>query len=293
MSLCLRKFDKFCFIEKSLLILFFALSSCDTFEPINQDEAAFSIIGYLDASADTQWVRVTPLREQINQPEYKPKMTVTLENLDTGESVIMRDSLFLNPNGFHYLNVWTTMEIDPGSSYRLKAKRPNGAVSQVTVTLPVDFPTPLLISAGPSFSVGQLLIKGVDRLADVQVLWPRGRVPYGNTSRNTAPEGYEYLFILTLAREVWYFYERVGRTSPPLDSFIDVPRQVFVASGGPEWIDDFASMEDIVYNLPQTFSNIEGGVGYLVGIVSKTIPFKSCFDDDGEHIACPLETPMF
>ena len=33
--------------------------------------------------------------------------------------------------------------------------------------------------------------------------------------------------------------------------------------------------------LPETASNIDNGVGYLVGIVSKTIPFQCPLDVDG------------
>ena len=52
----------------------------------------------------------------------------------------------------------------------------------------------------------------------------------------------------------------------------------FVANGGPEWSDQFESVDDIIYSLPESFSNVENGLGYLVGIVSKTIRWMSCFE---------------
>ncbi|TVQ04902.1 MAG: hypothetical protein EA359_04905 [Balneolaceae bacterium] len=72
-------------------------------------------------------------------------------------------------------------------------------------------------------------------------------------------------------------------------------RQIFVAQGGPEWNDEIRSLDDLVYILPDSFSNVEGGIGYLVGIVSKSIPYKSCYSE-GEPtvlIACPEEQQFF
>tara|TARA_R100001143_G_scaffold37173_1_gene34716 strand:- start:63223 stop:63810 length:588 start_codon:yes stop_codon:yes gene_type:complete len=151
--------------------LFTLLSSCNqTFEPIKKDEAAFSIQGFLDAAVDTQWIRLTPLREQVNQPEFKPEINVTLQDLENGETAVFNDSLILNPNGFHYLTVWTTMSVKPNHSYRLRAERPDGSVSHVTVSIPEEFPTPTLhFQEGVRF--GNLKISGVERLADVHTRW--------------------------------------------------------------------------------------------------------------------------
>lgn len=70
-------------------------------------------------------------------------------------------------------------------------------------------------------------------------------------------------------------------------------RQVFIASGGPEWNEKIPSMDDRVYALPDSFSNVEGGLGYLVGIYSKVIPYKTCRNDDAELVSCPAEKPFW
>lgn len=210
---CISKFRKL--LSAGILILLLTFSSCyESFEPIIKDKAAFSIQGFLDTSIDTQWVRLTPLRDQVSQPEFKPEMTVTLQNLENGETVTMNDSLILNPNGFHYLNVWTSMDIKSNHSYHLKTERPDGSESHVTVSIPDDFPTPLL------------------HLPD---------------------------------------------------------------DGGAEWNEEITSLEDIIYYLPDIYSNIDNGVGYLVGVNSKAIPYKSCYNDDSrtELIACPEVKPIY
>lgn len=283
------------------------ITSCnETFEPLIKDEAAFSIQGFLDTSIDTQWVRLTPLREQVSQPEFKPEMTVTLENLEGGEAVTMNDSLILNPNGFHYLNAWTPMNVEPNHSYRLKAERPDGAVSHITVTIPEDFPTPVLHFQEEG-GVGNLRISGVERLADVQSRWkvrivaPESGwdferifwIPYRRLTSEIAPG--EYQVRINPQRDSWYIGNQI--VQPPRGNLeIEIiRRQVYVASGGPEWNEEITSLEDLIYALPDIYSNIENGVGYFIGVNSKVIPYKSCYADDDrtELIACPEVKPIY
>jgi len=65
-------------VQFFLLIASFTLilSACnEPFQAVGDDEAyTFSIYGYLDASVDTQWVRITPFRHQLSQPPEKPAM---------------------------------------------------------------------------------------------------------------------------------------------------------------------------------------------------------------------------
>lgn len=275
------------------IILFFILliqSACnEPFQAVGDDEAyTFSIYGYLDASADTQWVRIEPARNQIESNDELPEMQVTLKHLESGITMVMNDSLILSPDGRHIPTVWSTMEIEPEQSYRLKAKRPDGAESHVTVTTPPDFPTPILMANKKSLS-GDLLIKGVERVVDVQSIWKNlGRVPYRRFVKREVSSNNTYTVSFLIGRDLNILFE----DPPPAITLSGVPRQIFIASGGPEWNEEISSMGDIVYNLPQSFSNVEGGVGYLIGIVSKTIPFKGCFNDERENIACPTEQPF-
>ncbi|NIT61768.1 MAG: hypothetical protein GWN00_37885, partial [Aliifodinibius sp.] len=63
------------------------------------------MFGYLDASADTQWVRVAPIRRQISMSAKDiPNMKITIEDPKNGDTTVMNDSLFLYPDGFNVLN---------------------------------------------------------------------------------------------------------------------------------------------------------------------------------------------
>ncbi|MEX0649365.1 MAG: hypothetical protein WEA56_06835 [Balneolaceae bacterium] len=274
-----------------LLFLSFMFVSCDqSFQPLKENDVSpFSMYGTLDASADTQWVRVTPLREQVETLSEKPEMNVTLENLESGTTAVMEDSLFqfFLPGGQNTVNVRTSMEVEFGQSYKLKAERPDGAASSVTVTIPEDFPTPRVIPRAFDGCLIRLEISGVKRLADVQyqmrvkITRPglefirSVSVPYRSRIRQTAPDEYRVNINLIRARDM--AMDELGAL-PANTKLKILERYLFIASGGPDWIDneELGTIDDLVYALPEVASNVENGVGYVVGIVSKKIPDNVC-----------------
>lgn len=205
-------------------------------------------------------------------------MTVTLEEIETGNSSVMHDSLFQPANGFNYINVWTTMDIKPEHTYRLVAERPDGAASSVTVTTPPDFATPTLIFPFPYDCRGRLTIQDVERLADVHWRFyykinSEGfmrerhiKFPIRDKIDPTGPQMYRGFLVDDINKHL------------PEGEIVDSERTIFVAAGGPEWNEEIPSIEDLEYALPETASNIKNGVGYMLGIVSKTIPFE-CQED--------------
>lgn len=260
--------------------------------------------GYLDATADTQWVRITPLRRTSITPEIVPDMTVTLEHVETGNKVVMKDSLFKLAGDYNVVNAYSSeLDVKPDQTYRIRAERPDGASSQVTVEIPPDYPTPVLHGQGFHEESGVLYLKDLENVSDVTAIWQiEGEVHfvpyrfdvqlYNESKFNTE---FEHAVRVGNREAMRYIF---GKNAPPPyatcligSGYVD-KRQVFVASGGPAWIDGLAGLEDQVYALPHVLSNVENGVGYVVGIVSKTIPFKTCYDEQGEVIACPLEKPV-
>ncbi|MDR9364594.1 MAG: hypothetical protein RI575_04615 [Balneolaceae bacterium] len=282
--------------------LFTTLPGCEqTFQPIKDNSRApFSMFGYLDVSADTQWVRVTPVRGQIDISTEVPEMTVNVTDLETGNSAAFNDSLFLSPDGRHILNAWNTTDIlKPEQTVRFKAERPDGASSQVNISFPPDFPTPRM----EIYEVSDLVlvyIEGVERLVEVQVRalahvispsagWDFIDVFKRPIRRITKTGAGTYRVLMTPGSKYV-----LNVPEPPADDleveFLD--HQIFVASGGPEWREDLGDLRDIEYSLPEEISNVEDGTGYMFGIVSKSIPFESCYDEQGEFIACPEEAPL-
>jgi len=288
-----------CFILCGIILL----TGCnETFQPLEENSTSpFSIFGFLDASVDTQWVRVSPLREQLDSFTEKPEMEITLENLSNGKSTAMADTLirFFSPSGINAPNAWTTMKLDFGQTYRLEAKRPDGATSSAVVTTPENFPTPRLEVTG--FSFDRLVIRGAEPLVDVQSRWfycivNGGQrfdrlviIPYIERVEKRGPG--EFVLNINTVQERRRVNEQF---KPPANAEVELlGRQIFVAVAGPEWDNSIRSFNDLRYALPDEASNVENGVGYVIGIVSKSIPYKNCFDEAGNHISCPEEQPIF
>lgn len=173
-----RKISKLTCSDRLLnreLLLFFAcfvtllfLSSCnESFKPLSDSSTSpVSMYGYLDASADTQWVRVTPVRELLDMPPVKPEMEVILKNMETGNSVLMKDTLITLQGGMNIVNVWTTREIEPGQTYTLEGQRPDGASSRAVVTIPAEIPS-VDMEVSEDGCTATLRTEGVENLADI------------------------------------------------------------------------------------------------------------------------------
>lgn len=261
------------------------LTSCDQepFVPLqDRSDSPFSMYGFLDASADTQWVRVIPVRQQLDSPPEIPEMIVTIENLETGESAVLKDSLFQMRQGFNIINSWSTADIQPNQTYQLEGELSNGWISTATITTPKDFPQPNIDSFNGGCS-GRLRISGVDRLADVKSVWRikfyfAGRedlrvitIPYRRKVLDLG-DG-DYAVGINTNSELSAISDET-LTTP--DSLKVLSRKIFVASAGPEWDENLLSLEQLEYALPLVNSNVENGVGYMIGIVSKTIDLTYC-----------------
>ena len=112
-----------------------AAAACDeSFEPTAPSEFAFSVWGYLDASADTQWIRVTPIRPLSTTSPGPLAAAVTLEHLGTGRIIQLEDSVFEFSSASDWVrtsegvgvlyvhNFWTTETIEPGAAYRFSVR---------------------------------------------------------------------------------------------------------------------------------------------------------------------------
>ena len=130
--------------------------SCDeSFTAIESSELRYSVFGYLDASADTQWIRVMPVRTVVLTAPDSFGATVTIEDVATGRTITLRDSLFkftkyndsaIGSEGVCAHNFWTTERVQPGASYRLAVTRPGEKPAEAVVSIPRDYDVEVWIS---------------------------------------------------------------------------------------------------------------------------------------------------
>lgn len=285
----------FCFLLFGVALL----SGCDqTFQPLQENNIYhFSIYGYLDAAADTQWVRVGPARGDINEPPDPSGIKVALEHLQSGETVTMNDSLFASKS---YLNYWTTMDIENEETYRITAEREEGKTSSVTVTTPKEVPLPIVVSSQGSDYFDIFIDDSVEKPADIQVKWYVIIAPRGIRQKRT------YTFPLRDKinhSEAYGGSWQISVDTEPQEAEIQrssggnmsiAHRQFFAAAGGPDWDESISSIDDLEYFLDETTSNVENGLGYVIGIDSKWVSLASCLTPDNSNFApCPPEEPFW
>jgi hypothetical protein len=139
----------------------------------------------------------------------------------------------------------------------------------------------------------------VERIADLQSVWyvivnpgtdvERRRIyrfPLRNTLKHTTAFRGAFYAFSNWGRELSQIEHSVGRVEVSV-----VSRRFFVATGGPEWDENFSSIDNIQYFLSETASNIENGVGYVVGIEGKWFRQSDCLtpDESGYEPCEPVE----
>jgi hypothetical protein len=256
------------------------------------DQYRYSLYGTLDVNADTQVVRVSSLADSV-QVGAAPSLeaTVSLENLDTGAQVALQDSLMTVTGDTRVHNFWTVHPIEPGTAYRIAVRSEGEVVTTVETSTPAEAPA---VSYGralrlpcqvdrfgdpiPGQNTFELQVGAPEQLAALQVLYPITRLRgaqrpapvdsllarFGHLDAPRTPQvdiAYAPDLIALNTRDEGC----IGRSSFFRDSVL-----VAVARGGPEWPDWL----DVPLNelaRPDSFSNVQGGHGFVGGIYSDTV----------------------
>lgn len=275
------------------------IQSCEQpFEPlVENDRYHFTIHGVLDASADTQWVRVMPVRDSIFTSPKPLGADVSITRLSTGEKITLEDSLFELRQGYYAWNYWTDEDILPDEDYLFAAVNQEGDSSTVHIQVPPEFPPPIVIYGGNS-PIGQIFIEGIENIAVVDIIF-YFHVFSNGTSSPLIKQGYSQLDDIRESADgtqVVYAYpgegkRRIGEQYRGGDmTVVHEKQELLIVSGGPGWPDTEGLSEPERF-LPGAISNVRNGLGVLPGAVSMVLPFKGCFDEEGERVSCePLKS---
>lgn len=263
------------------------ITGCDPqVDLFKENDLHYSLFGVLNPSADTQFVRVEPLRDSlaVGAPETMDA-EVTLTHLDTDRTISLQDSLFRSPDRH---NFYTTADIQPTTPYRLVVEGPRGAESRVQTTVPqplsprVIAPIPSCFpncprTGAPSCNRGEeptarftsISVDETGRLVSVRARYvmeePSGVWSYGHladTSHTT--DG-------TIRTSINYAEDWCKISSPEGDGArVPARIEVVVAAGSPDW-PAFLNLDLETELLPGVASNVEGGVGFVGGAVTDTV----------------------
>jgi hypothetical protein len=245
-------------------------------------EQSFAVYGVVDAAADTQFIRVESLTDSVAQgapPDLDA--TVTLENVDTGAIDTLVDRYERPASGTARVhNFWTTMPIEPETTYRLTVQSTEdpGKTATATATVPPAFPDPepqgpvIVPCPSPDLLVE---VPGVERLAEVKIGFlvedlapaPRffGHLP--DTSRTSS--GY----VLRIDYD-----DDLRQIGPPtIDGLPECATpsraELKVAAAGPNW-PRFPEGQGLQASLGRGTSNVEGGTGLFGGVIRKTVEIR-------------------
>lgn len=272
----------------------------DVLRPSEQHR--YSLFGALDVAADTQVIRVDPIYDttQVGAPSELP-VNVVLENLDTGEQVLLHDSLTTLPQGDRTIqvhNFWTSHPIQTSTSYRVAVREDGATITSATTTTPsgkpaLDHDNAFLLpcifpdqcgdnSENIEENTFRITVQNVQHVAGVNVIYPITRALPGDTLRLRHEFSY-YAAVEDKGSffEVPIFYrpELVDidpgtapvQTCASRTDFTHPYALVAIAAGGPTWPEHWRGEPLDLVAQPDTFSNVRGGHGFVGGVYSDTI----------------------
>lgn len=273
-----------------------------SFDPIQENDRYYSIFGYLNASADTQYVRIEKLRDSLATGTLTNlDAEVTLTNMSTGQTVTMQDSLFEYVQGWAH-NFYTTMAINPNGKYKLVVDGPAGT-SNVEVRIPDTFPEPELLE--PPEKDPFVVVRGIERLVGAKLIYKSCLDCICGPLAISPPACPADPFIRTM--EFYALPDTASFTNGiihvPIDSLedrmeieLEYPEtreftitnyKMVIAAGTDQW-PDYIELGQEAVGLPNVATNVEGGTGFLGGIISDTLtigtqsslPCRRCPEQD-------------
>jgi hypothetical protein len=281
--------------------LLLGLTACsDTFDPIDHSGPPFSIFGVLDASADTQWIRVNGLRSTLLPSTAPSGFAVTLENLGQGRVIQLRDSAmpFVNMLGSepaYAHDFWTAERLQPGASYRFRA-RADSAVAESIVEIPRDFQWEVWVSQPvkadrPFASTGPDIVwlAGVKQLAFL--VWYR---PYWDDCSAAAVDrtvnpmgagGDSVARQVGVAKDTISVKGILGRSCGALHY---TNKELDVVSSGAPWP---FGLDYTTWQLKpgDEASNVSNSFGFIGGVLTRRLPYERCeFADTTAERYCKL-----
>lgn len=201
-------------------------------------------------------------------------------------------------------------DIKPDQTYRIKAEHSDGGTSQTSLTTPEEFSTPIFLSGssmGSENRIHTVVIPGTkdQKLVDVQTWWfvqnnethQIRKFTFSHRQSVRWVDSYyggAHIADVNQDREEGTIFSTLNISSFFESANYDLlRRQIFVAVAGPEWNEEIPDMSDLVYAQMEGISNVENGLGYMVGVYSKIIPYYTCETEDKSNIKpCEVEKPF-
>lgn len=275
---CLGRRRALPLLAGGLLVATALAGACDqTFEPLAPIERHYSVFGYLDASADTQWIRVMPIRTLKPTSAGPSSDVVTLEEHGTGRMIPLQDSVFrfdyrppapLTGSAWAH-NFWTSQPIEPGARYTLSIRGDSGEVATAEITIPPPYHVELSVTRWGL--ADQLRVTGLKQLPFVaqKIRFQDGCGASMDTVWYKAGPGADDSYTILVRRDsVEKRGDRCG--SPRI-----LGREFWLVGSDSSWPSGVGSGPAGV-GAAILSTNVENAVGFVVGVLTRSFPYGEC-----------------
>jgi hypothetical protein len=262
------------------LALLGCLLGCDEeVNPFIEEDRYFTLYGYLDTAADTQFVRVIALRRSLVEEPFGPlDARVTLVPLPDGPSVTLRDSLVQFADGRYGHVFYAPLRVFPGWTYRLDVERADGARATAETTVPVapgaTIGTPSFFAGGFTQSVQWTRIDTAPYRLEV---WYRfqGEAPHQPFREASVAYGEEHLG--RLRNDLWEVEVRLSEDRDEVARQLGGVAFPLLGVGmrltmpDDAWRPPTGVFDPDLLVQPGVFTNVTGGFGFLGAVNQYTV----------------------
>ena len=253
-----------------LLLAALGLAACEVpFDPIEPSDLHYSVSGYLDVSADTQWVRVEPLARTSVPSEAPLDAAVTLEGPDGGAVPLAQEVRQFATGPAHLF--WTTAPVASGAAYRLVVRGPDGAETRVRVETPDTTAFSVEVTTGRYVCPARVVVRGAERVVDAQTRYlvarPGGPQAFAFPKADTFERADDGAVLAAL-----YFADDAREMDlDPVSPQGLLRSEVVVAVATDLWPDALALTleEALLFQSPA----VEDGVGFVGGVATQRFDF--------------------
>lgn len=238
----------------------------------------FSIWGQINVRTDTHAVRIFEIQESIRLVQPDPlDAVVSSTNLQTGETLVWRDSVVQLLDGDYRHVFWTVFETQTGQTYRLEVARSDGAVSTAETTIPpiimlefIETDIENRPGAMQSIKVNGLApsLPRIDVEYNIVSITPQGGIVFDNPiiiSYADRPRQIEtgWIVDIDLVQDFVTIYQYLDELDLST-SLIEVREmQIRVHVGDEKWRSPIGIFDSDFLVEPGIFSNVENGFGFF------------------------------
>lgn len=264
------------------VVALLVLSACDeSVNPIIESDRNYTLFGVLDMGRDTQFVRVVPIRNELEQrTNTPPDVTFTSEDLTNGSKLVWQDSVVAFPNGSFGYVYFTPLRVLPGHTYLIEVLDPaTGIVTSAETTAP-ELPEAVIL---PDTVQGSATSGGIIRTGSQKIIWQGiDRRPYRIEQwyRFLPPTDGAPFFDVLLPYEpsnkassddtnAWEVNLELHIDRLALDTLLAVPSMALAGLGmqvvvlDPEYAPPGGVFDPEILVQPGTMSNVVNGFGFV------------------------------